>query len=217
MKATVKAKYDVDKSTASFVSTLATAAAGDARVSVTATDASFVKGPSLQGLKLTLEKPGAFIIDCDVPKKDFRFQFMNAVNVQGKRLSLTYIHFLGAGRTTLDGSLAIDPANKVTGSYDFVSGGCKLKYSYTHGELRRTVFEPTYNVTKNTWDFALCRRFLDDDVIKASYQTASRNLELEWSRDSKVNGSFKISASVNLAEQAKVPKLIAESTWNYEL
>lgn len=217
MKATVKAKYDVDKSTASFVSTLAASAAGDARISVTATDASFVKGPSLQGLKLTLEKPGAFIIDCDVPKKDFRFQFMNTVRVQGKPLSLTYIHFFGAGRTTLDSSLTIDPANKVTASYDFISGGCKLKYAYTHGDLRRTVFEPVYDVGKNTWDFAVSRRVLDDDVIKASYQTASSNLGLEWSRDSKVNGSFKISASVNLAEQAKVPKLIAESTWNYEI
>ncbi|KAM2552832.1 hypothetical protein TB2_017167 [Malus domestica] len=42
-------------------------------------------------------------------------------------------------------------------------------------------------------------------------------LGLEWSRRSKINGFSQFSASVNLAEERKMPKLTAESTWDLEM
>ena len=61
MKATLKGRFEGDKATAA--TTLAVPAAGDLRFKASATEAAFANGPSLRGLTLTLEKPGAFLID----------------------------------------------------------------------------------------------------------------------------------------------------------
>ncbi|RZS08386.1 hypothetical protein BHM03_00039352, partial [Ensete ventricosum] len=191
MKATVKGRYEVDKSVAT--ATLAVHA-GDARLKTSFTDATFSSGPSLEGLVLSVEKPGAFILDYNVPNKattlipssssspsdDLRSPFLEPID---------WI-FFSANRTALDGSLVFDPANKVSISYAFGSGNCKVKYWYAHGELRRLVLEPCYDVSKNAWDFALTRKFEGGDSLKATYQTTTKNLGLEWNRDSK-DSSFK--------------------------
>lgn len=122
--------------------------------------------------------------------QDFRFQFMNTVRVAEKPLNLTYIHSRGDNRTILDGSLIFDSANKVSANYMLGTGNCKLKYTYFHGGL--TTFEPSYDLAKNAWDFSVSRKVYGDDVFKASYQTTSNILGLEWSRNSKINGSFKV-------------------------
>ncbi|KAL3845230.1 hypothetical protein ACJIZ3_002633 [Penstemon smallii] len=212
MKASFKARYEPEKAAAA-----ATVAvnAGDFKLRASMTDATVVNGPTLNGLALALEKPGSFIINYDVPKKDFRFQFMNSVKVADKPLNLTYIHSNGDKRTILDGTLVVDSANKVSANHVFGTGNARFKYTYLHGGL--TTFEPSYDLGKNAWDFAVSRRVYGDDVFKGTYQTTSKNLGLEWSRSSKLNGSFKISASVNLAEERKMPKLCAETTWDIEM
>ncbi|KAK7383052.1 hypothetical protein VNO78_28718 [Psophocarpus tetragonolobus] len=213
MKATLKGKYDVDKNGGGF-GTLAVNA-GDVKFRASVTEATFINGPSLTGLALAVEKPGSFIVDYNVPKKDFRFQFMNTVRVGDRPLNLTYMHSRGDNRTVLDGTFLFDPSNKVSANYAFDSGNCKLKYTYVHKGL--TTFEPAYDVAKNTWDFSVLRRVYGDDTLRASYQTSSKVLGVEWSRNPKQAVGFKIVASVNLAEELKAPKLIAETTWNFEM
>ncbi|RWV79160.1 hypothetical protein GW17_00059755 [Ensete ventricosum] len=66
-QATVKGRYEVNKS-ATTVATLTTNG-GDVRLKASMTDATFVRGPSLNGLALSLEKPGAFILDYHIPTK----------------------------------------------------------------------------------------------------------------------------------------------------
>ncbi|XP_027092894.1 outer envelope pore protein 24B, chloroplastic isoform X2 [Coffea arabica] len=190
MKASFKARYETDKAAAA-----ATVAvnAGDIRLRASMTDATIVSGPNLNGLALAVEKPGFFIVDYNVPKKDFRFQFMNTIRVSEKPLNLTYMHSRGDNRTSLDGTLVFDSANKVSANHVLGSGNCKLKYTYVHGGL--TTFEPSYDFSKNSWDFAISRRVYGDDVFRAAYQTSSKNLGLEWSRNSKLNGSFKKSVT----------------------
>ncbi|KAJ1419715.1 outer envelope pore protein 24, chloroplastic [Sesbania bispinosa] len=188
MKAALKGKYDIDKN-GGAAATIAVNA-GDVKLRASITDATFINGPSLTGLALAVEKPGAFIIDYNVPKKDFRFQFMNTVRVAEKPLNLTYSHSWADNRTILDGTLVFDPANKVSANHALGSGNCKLKYSYVHQGL--TTFEPSYDVAKNSWDFAVSRRVYGDDLFKATYQTTSKVLGLEWSRNSKQTGCFKI-------------------------
>ncbi|TXG52255.1 hypothetical protein EZV62_021424 [Acer yangbiense] len=212
MKASLKGRYETDKSSAA--ATLAFNA-GDVKLRASLTDATVVNGPSLSGLALAVEKPGFFIVDYNVPKKDFRFQFMNTFKVADKPLNLTYIHSRGENRTILDGNLVFDSANKVSANYMVGTGNCKLKYTYVHGGV--TTFEPIYDLAKNSWDFAVSRKVYGDDVFRASYQTTNKNLGLEWSRNSKLNGNFKIQAALNLAEDRKLPKLSAESTWNFEM
>ncbi|KAM7524182.1 hypothetical protein LguiA_014084 [Lonicera macranthoides] len=214
MKASVKGKYDADTSVGGGVGTLVVNG-GDVRLRASMTDDTFSSGPSLNGLSLSLEKPGSFIIDYNVPKKDVRFQFMNSVRVLDKPLNLTYSHARGDNRTALDGTLVLDPANKFSANYAFDSGNCKLKYSYVHTGL--TTFEPSYDVAKNSWDFAVSQRVYGDDVLKASYQASSKVLALDWLRNSMYNGSFKVSATLNLAEELKIPKITAESTWNFDV
>ncbi|XP_057469392.1 outer envelope pore protein 24B, chloroplastic-like isoform X1 [Actinidia eriantha] len=186
MKASFKGRYDIDKSSAAATVVVK---AGDVRFRASLTDATVVKGPCLNGLALAVEKPGFFIIDYNVPKKDVRFQFMNTIKVAEKPLNLTYIHSRGDNRTMLDGSLVFDSANKVSASHVVGSGNCKLKYTYVNQGA--TTYEPSYDLAKNEWDFAMSRRVYGDDVVRASYQTANKALGLEWSRNSQLNGSFK--------------------------
>ncbi|CAL1384280.1 unnamed protein product [Linum trigynum] len=212
MKAALKGRYNDGNSTAAATLVVN---AGDVKLRASLTDATVANGPSLNGLALAVEKPGFFSVDYNVPKQDVSFRFMNTVRVADKPLNLTYMHSRGDNRTILDGTLVIDSSNKVSSNYVVGTGNCKLKYTYTHGGL--TTFEPTYDLAKNTWDFTVSRRVYGDDVFRATYQTSSKHLGLEWSRVSKLNGNFKVSASVNLAEEAKMPKLIAETTWNIEM
>lgn len=115
---------------------------------------------------------------------------MNTVSVLEKPLNLTYTHWRGDNRTALDGTLVIDSANKFSANYGFDSGNCKLKYSYVHRGL--TTFEPSYDSAKNSWDVAVSQRVYEDDVVKASYQSSSKILGLEWSRNSSLSGGFKV-------------------------
>ncbi|KAE9600082.1 hypothetical protein Lal_00046325 [Lupinus albus] len=213
MKGALKGKYDIDNNGGAAATVAFNA--GDVKLRASITDATFINGPSLTGLALSIDKPGSFIVDYNVPKKDVRFHFMNTVKVAEKPLNLSYIHSWRDNRTILDGTLVFDSANKISGNYVLDSGAGKLKYTYVHNGL--TTFEPTYDVSKNSWDFGVSRRVSGDDVLKASYQTSSKVLGLEWSRNSKNTGSFKVLASVNLAEEQKLPKLSAETTWNFEI
>ncbi|OWM75080.1 outer envelope pore protein 24A, chloroplastic-like [Punica granatum] len=212
MKGSLKCRYDVEKNGAA--ATLGVSA-GDVKLRASLTDATIVNGPSLNGLALAVEKPGSFIIDYNVPKNDYRFQFMNTVKVVNKPLNLTYIHGKGDNLTIVEGSFVFDPANKVSANYILGSSNCKLKYTYVH--RARTTFEPSYDTGRSSWDFAMSQKVFDDDVLKATYQPLTKALGLEWSRNSKLNGCFKISASLNLEEELKMPKLIAETTWNLDL
>ncbi|KAL3527084.1 hypothetical protein ACH5RR_011740 [Cinchona calisaya] len=212
IRASLKGRYDNDVTGA--VGTV-TVDGGDVLLKASITDAFFVNGPSLNGLTLSFEKPASFIIDYNFPKKDVRFQFMNTVRVMERPLNLTYTHWKGENRTALDGTLVIDSANKFSANYGFDSGNCKLKYSYTHDGL--TTVEPSYDIGKNAWDFAVSRRVYENDVVRASYQSSSKVLGVEWTRTSSLNGSFKVSAAVNLAEESKIPTLSAESTLDFDL
>ncbi|KAL5553970.1 hypothetical protein UlMin_041371 [Ulmus minor] len=191
--------------------------AGDLKLRASTTTPTVVGGPTTGDLSLSLsvEKPAFFLIDYDVPNKDVRFQFMNRVNVLDKHLSFTYTHSKRSNRTALDATLLVNPANKLWGSYSFDSGDCKLKYSYVQGS--RT-FEPCYDLSKNSWDISVSQMIFDGDVIKGFYRTSSKDLGLEllWQGLNR-DGRFKITASINLAEGLKMPKLSAESTWNFEV
>ncbi|CAN6280516.1 unnamed protein product [Urochloa humidicola] len=226
MKATVKGRFDGDKATAA--TTLAVPAAGDLRLKASATEAAFANGPSLRGLTLTLEKPGAFLVDLKPHNQDVRFQFMNSALLLDKRLSLTYTHSTSLApvpadapappsRTALDCSLTFDPANKLNLSHSLGSGGCRLKYTYAHGADRLTTIEPLFDTNKNAWEFAITKKFQGGDAIKGTYHASNKLLGLEWTRDSKAGGSFKVATTFDLSDQSKAPKLIAESTWNHEI
>ncbi|KAL9238006.1 hypothetical protein vseg_012488 [Gypsophila vaccaria] len=216
MKAVVKGRseYEGDNISSSAASSVAIPA-GDFKVRASFSDATFRKGPSFSGLSLSLEKPGSFIFDFDVPKQDIRFQFMNSIRVLEKPFNITYIHSRNDNRTVLDGTLVLDSSNKISANHMMGSKNGKFKYTYVHQGL--TSFEPSYDLGKNSWDFALSRRVYGDNLLKASYQTANSKLGLEWSKNTKRVGTFKMSAVFDLAEEVKMPKLMAETTWNIEI
>ncbi|KAL8225784.1 hypothetical protein R6Q59_025246 [Mikania micrantha] len=214
MKASFKGKYDADKATVASAVTVAFNA-GDVKFRASMTDATVVNGPSLNGLALAVDKPGSFTVDYNVPKKDFRFQFMNTIKISDKPLNLVYSHSLGDEKTMLDGTLVIDSTNKVSVNHVLGSGNCKLKYTYVHGGV--TTFEPSYELAKDSWDFAVSRKVYADHVLRAAYQTSSQNLAVDWSSKSKMIGSYKVSALFNLEGGLKVPRVTAETTWDLEM
>ncbi|XP_039024537.1 outer envelope pore protein 24B, chloroplastic-like [Hibiscus syriacus] len=179
--------------------------AGEIKVRPSMTDARIVNGPSLAGLTFAVKKPGFYRY---VPKK-----LRNTFRLAKKPFELSYGRKRGDKRTVYDGAVVFDSGSKVSASYVLGTRNCKLKYSYLHGGV--TTLEPCYDLGRNAWDFAISRR-LYDNVFKATYQIWSKNLALEWLRNRVFNGTFKISASVNLAEKSKDPKFIAETTWELE-
>lgn len=115
---------------------------------------------------------------------------MNTAKVAEKPLSLTYIHNKGDNRTIMEGTLTFDPCNKFSANYAVGPGNFKLKYSYVHGGL--TTFEPSYDLSKNSWDLMVSHKVYRGDVLKATYQTSSRVLGLEWSLNSTLSGHAKV-------------------------
>ncbi|MBA0869466.1 hypothetical protein Goshw_028303 [Gossypium schwendimanii] len=184
MKASLKGRYANEKNTAGATLVVN---AGDVKLRASMSDATFVDGPSLNGLTLAVEKPGFFIVDYDVPKKASLLNLKQ--QVAEMPLKLTYSHSGGDNRTAVEGAFMFDSANTVSASYVLGTRNCKLKYSYVHGG--DTTFEQCYDWGKMAWDFAISRRVYDD-VFKATYQTSNSDLALEWSRNSKFNGTFKV-------------------------
>ncbi|CDP16403.1 unnamed protein product [Coffea canephora] len=81
-----KRRYETDKAAAAgFVAV----DDGDIKLRSSLSEATIVNCPRLKGLALAVEKPGFFILDYNIPKKDFRFQFVNTVRVSEKPLNLT--------------------------------------------------------------------------------------------------------------------------------
>ncbi|CAI9110739.1 OLC1v1010813C1 [Oldenlandia corymbosa var. corymbosa] len=186
---------------------------GDVKLQASITDATLATGPSLNGLSLSVIKPASFVIDYNLPKKDVKFQFMNSVRVMERPLHMTYTHWKNENRTALDGTLMIDQAHKVSANYVLDSGNCKLRYSYNPDGL--TTVEPSYDFGSNAWDLSVTRMVHANDVVSASYQSSSKVLGFDWRRITSSNGSFKVSATMNLDEPSKIPTLTAESTLNF--
>eukprot|EP00252_Welwitschia_mirabilis_P017141 TRINITY_DN38041_c0_g1_i1.p1 TRINITY_DN38041_c0_g1~~TRINITY_DN38041_c0_g1_i1.p1 ORF type:complete len:214 (+),score=19.37 TRINITY_DN38041_c0_g1_i1:303-944(+) len=211
-KASLKGSYDASAQTAALTVSVA---AGDLKLKGTCSGSTFVKGLSAGGLSVGVEKPGFFIVDYDIPNKAPRFQFMSSANVGGKQLKMTYLHAQSANATVLDTSLVFDPSNKVSVKYNFPNSSAQLKYSYFHGTGGMT-FEPAYDLGSKTWNFSVQKSY-GDDSVKASYDTSKKIMGLEWSRNSKTSGSFKVSASVGVPSDTMKPKLIAERTLDFEV
>ncbi|TYH72836.1 hypothetical protein ES332_D05G283600v1 [Gossypium tomentosum] len=203
MNASLRGRHSNCKSTAADY---AAVNAGDVKLLASMTDARIVNGPSLNGLTFAIKKPGFYRY---IPQK-----LMNTFRFAKNPLKLSYGRKRGDKRTVVDGTLVFDSGSQVSASYMVGTRNCKLKYSYLHGGV--TTLEPCYDLGKNVWDFAISRR-LYDNVFKATYQTWSKNLALGWLRNHVFNGTFKMSASVNLAEESKDPKFIAETTWELEM
>ncbi|XP_021757706.1 outer envelope pore protein 24B, chloroplastic-like [Chenopodium quinoa] len=212
-KASVNGQCATDSSTGAATVSIN---AGELKLKAAMSEAIFDAGPIFRNLSLSLEKPGSFIVDYNVPKQDLRFQFMNSIRVLDKQLKMTYTHSRADKNLWVDGTVVIDSSNKISATCNFDSGIRKFKYCYSQAGGART-FEPCYDVAKNSWDFSVSQRITGDDVVKGSYQTSTKILGLEWSRASPFSGSFKVSASLNLAEESKIPKLSAESTWDFDM
>ena len=69
MKASLKGRYELEKSNSPAAAATVAFNAGDVKLRASLTDATVVNGPSLNGLALAVEKPGFFILDYNVPKK----------------------------------------------------------------------------------------------------------------------------------------------------
>ncbi|XP_076897813.1 outer envelope pore protein 24B, chloroplastic-like [Bidens hawaiensis] len=215
MKASFRGSYDADNSDATG-SVVVNAGGINLRASITGD--SLINGPSslnLNGLTLSVENPGSFTVDYNVPKKDVRFQFMNNMMINRKPLNFTYTHSVAENKTLLDGTLLLDSNNKVSASYGFKPRDCKVKYSYVYG--CSTTVEPRYDFADNSWDLVVSRRLPDDSVVRGSYKSSTKDLGVDYRTKSFANGSFKVSPSVNLADEKKIPKLTAESIWDFEM
>lgn len=78
ISASLRGRYDGDVSGA--IGTV-TVDGGVVKLKANMTDATFVNGPSLESLSLSLEKPGSFLIDYDVPKKVLYFSPTSSVSI----------------------------------------------------------------------------------------------------------------------------------------
>ncbi|KAK1357556.1 Outer envelope pore protein 24, chloroplastic [Heracleum sosnowskyi] len=169
-------------------------------------------GVSLQSI--ALEKPNSFSINYNVPERDVRFQFIKSCNVLKKPVQLRYLHARAPNYTSIGSKFELDSANTVSSKYDFGAGDSKIKYSYSHKGL--TMVEPGYNFGTKAWKLAVSHKFNGDDVVKASYKSDQKVLGVDIVKNSG-DQSFKVSASLNLAEKLTFPTVHAQSTWNFNI
>ncbi|WOK95457.1 hypothetical protein Cni_G04164 [Canna indica] len=230
MKATLNGKYESNANNGKASTTLSfNTAIGDAKLRASVTNALVLDSAqySPPSFSFSLEKPDSFSVDY-YPKKDanpkedalpnVKFKLMNSLKVMEKTIRLTYSHAVAEKRApTLDGLVEFNAENKLVVNHPLGTKDCKLKYTYTGGQQRKIVVEPSYDVATGAWEAALSRKFEGGDTVKASYKAAERTMGLEWSRDSKDKGTFKISTTLNMDNPKIDPKLMAESTWSYEL
>lgn len=186
----------------------------DLNLTAAVADTSTLLSGGVSLKSIALEKPDSFSIDYNVSDRDVRFQFINSFEVLKKPVHFRYSHARAYNYTSLGGKLELDSANTVTGKYDFGSGDSKLKYSYSHKGL--TTVEPGYNFGRNAWKLAVSQKFNGADVVKASYKSDKKVLGVDFVKNSG-DGSFKVSASLNLAEKLTFPDVHAQSTWNFNM
>ncbi|KAG0560443.1 hypothetical protein KC19_10G180400 [Ceratodon purpureus] len=207
----VKTKYDASANAATATLVLPV---GDMKVKATCADNTFAAGAaSLNGVGFGVEKPGTFMIDYDMQSQAPRFQFMAGASIAQKPLKVTYIHAQKRNATVLEANVAIDPRNKVVGKYSFSTHKGSLKYSYVHSS--GATLEPSYDFQTEAWHFAASRKVGSHDNARLCYDAAQSTIGMEWTRDSKEYGQFKISATVP-TDTSKSPKLVAEKTWSLD-
>ena len=119
-----------------------------------------------------------------------RFQFMTGCNIARKPVKLTYIHAQKRNATVLEGSVAFDPRNKVTGKYSFNTHNGSLKYTYVH--TSGTTIEPSYDFQNESWHFAASRKVGPHDSARVCFDAHQSTVGLEWTRESKDYGQFKV-------------------------
>lgn len=117
---------------------------------------------------------------------------MTSANVWGKPLKLTYIHAQKRNATLLEGHVALDSRNKVTGKYNFTAERGQLKYTYVHSS--GTTLEPSFDFHNDSWHFAAARKVGPHDNARVCFDGHHKTLGLEWTRDSKEYGAFKVLA-----------------------
>jgi hypothetical protein len=72
-KAHLKAKYESSGHVAGVTLSVHPVAHSDVKLKTSFTDATFINGPSLDGLSLGLEKPGHFLFDYDLAHQVWAF------------------------------------------------------------------------------------------------------------------------------------------------
>jgi hypothetical protein len=118
---------------------------------------------------------------------------MNSAKVFGKQVKLTYIHPQKANATVLESTVVLNSANKVTGKYSFQSGKGSVKYTYTNSS--GATLEPSYDFNTDAWSYSASQTLGEGDTVKLTYETSKKVAGLEWTRDLKQAGSFKVSCS----------------------
>ncbi|CAM6021449.1 unnamed protein product [Sphagnum balticum] len=75
---------------------------------------------------------------------------------------------------------------------------------------------PSYDFQSQSWHFGIGHEFGNHDHAKAVYDGHNKNLGLEWTRESKEYGHFKVTATVP-AKDYKLAKMVAEKTWSVNI
>eukprot|EP00245_Coleochaete_scutata_P010844 TRINITY_DN3916_c0_g3_i1.p1 TRINITY_DN3916_c0_g3~~TRINITY_DN3916_c0_g3_i1.p1 ORF type:complete len:214 (+),score=45.26 TRINITY_DN3916_c0_g3_i1:101-742(+) len=209
-KTSLKAKYDSGSNSAS--STIHVSV-DDIRIKATCSDSSLKSGGKLTGVGIGIDKPGAFSLDYELADKAAKFQFSSSATIAAKPVKLTYNHQHKKNLTTLEGTLILDAKNKVTGKYNLKTEKPHLKYSYIHGG--NTILEPAYDFEKDSWAFNITHKASSRDTYKASYNSFSKKVGLEWARSPVDTGAFRIEAVLPVDGTGKKPSLILEKTWTF--
>ena len=97
--------------------------------------------------------------------------------------------------TMLEGNLAFNTSKKVSIKYRFTSRSDQLKYSYIHGRGGIT-FEFVYDFVSDSWNFSMQKEYIKVS-LENLYKELKNTLGVEWARELKVTGSFKVIFSSN--------------------
>lgn len=211
-KLTFKSKYS---SPENKVSTTLGAWVDEVKLKATFTDKS-IRHASFQELDevvLGIEKPGHFMIDYELEKGVFRYQFHSGCKVLGKPVKLTLNHFHGRPSSSLEADVSLDHRNRVIAKQNLFKTSPSLKFSHTYDG--KTTLEPSYDFSEKSWAVSLKQSFSKRSFVKVSYHDQSKKAELEWHQPIDKSGPLKVIASASVSGNGKPPSITFEKEWAF--
>lgn len=169
-----------------------------------------------EDLEIGIEKPGHFALEHHLHKKHTRFQFHSHADVFSKHVRMTFVHHIMAFPvTTIEASTSLDKHNKVIVKHNLAKKLPLVKYEYITKEY---LIEPQFDFgagRKDAWGLAVKLGHGRKNFAKVSYSNHKKEAELELHKKIDDGGPLKISATIDLDNVKKTPRLVIEKEWKF--
>jgi len=179
-------------------------------------------GVSTNGLAVTIEKSGAFVLDYDVATHSPTFTLHSGVKFAGKDVGVKYKHALKKNAASLENTFKVDDKHSGTVRWNLTNfdkpnyKNATLKWKYQHDD--KWMAEPEYDFGSDAFRMALTHNMDKDNKLKAHFDASSFDGGLEWNQKQS-DGNMKMNVKANMRGKSLMSSLVvtAEKSINFDV